>query len=339
MSADRPKIVLCFPASDSQVQHIAAAAGPWDVIVSNQEQVGTDILGAEIFCGHAKHRQVDWGEVVRAGNLKWIQSTAAGLDHCLAPEVIRSEIVVSGCSGMFANQVAEQAMSLLFGLIRNLPDFFRAQQKKSYVRLPTDNLHGKAVGILGFGGIGQRIAQILGDIPRWIMATDKFHDAVASSHVDVLPAEKSLDLCRASDVVISTLPLTADTHQLLGREHFQAMPSGGYLINVGRGSVVNHSDLVQALRDEHLAGAGLDVADPEPLPADHPLWEMDNVIITPHVGAQSPLRVPLTVGLICENLRRYQQGLRLVNQVDKALGFPRPGDRISRQEMEALLVQ
>ncbi len=330
----RKKIVTCFPLSiaDSE-QIVASARDDFEVIVSKQESIATDIFEADIFCGHAKV-PVDWEEVVKQGRLKWIQSSAAGLDHCLTPPVIASDdIVVSGCSGLFADQVAEQTMCLLMGLIRRLHVFFRAQQAKEFVRRPTDNLHGKTVGILGFGGNGQRIAKVLSPMVDRILATDCFPDAgqslVETGTVEkIFPPEDLEEVLKQSDVVVLTLPLSAATDQMLADEQFRMFKPGAYLVNVGRGSVVKTESLVHNLANGHLAGAGIDVVDPEPLPPESPLWEMDNVIISPHVGAQSPLRVPVTVDLFCQNLDRYREGKSLLNQVDKNLGFPRPENRI-----------
>ena len=121
-------IVLCFPLQEPHVEQIRETSrDDFNVIVSSQESIGRDIFEADIFCGHAK-TPVDWAKVVKQDRLKWIQSSAAGLDHCLAPEVIQSPIVVSGCSALFSNQVAETTMALLMGLVRRLPIFFRAQQ-------------------------------------------------------------------------------------------------------------------------------------------------------------------------------------------------------------------
>jgi D-3-phosphoglycerate dehydrogenase len=127
-----------------------------------------------------------------------------------------------------------------------------------------------------------------------------------------------------SDIVILTLPLNASTLGLFDSEMIARMKPGGYLINVARGSVVVESALVAALDNGHLAGAGLDVTEVEPLAADSPLWDRVNVLITPHVGAQSARRVPDTTDLVCENLRRFRGGLPLWNVVDKSLGFPHP---------------
>ena len=148
-------IVLCFPLQEPHVNQIREASkDDFNVIVSSQETIGRYIFDADIFCGHAK-TPVDWAKVVEQDRLQWIQSSAAGLDHCLVPEVIASPIVVSGCSALFSNQVAETTMALLMGLIRRLPVFFHAQQARQYVRQPTDDLFGKSVAILGFGGNGQ----------------------------------------------------------------------------------------------------------------------------------------------------------------------------------------
>ena len=327
------KIVTCFPIDESRVDQICETAGDdFEVEISSQEQIPSKIMDADIFFGHAK-APIDWTAVVQANRLNWIQSSAAGLDHCLTPEVIESDILVSGCSGLFAPQVAEQAMALLMGMVRSMPVFMRAQQTKEYVRRPTDDLFGKTVGIIGFGGNGQRIAQVLKPMVETIIASDCFPDACRSLVENgtiqiVFPDNQIQELISQSDVVIVTLPLSDANEQLIGEDLFRHFKPGAYLINVGRGSVIQTDALIASLKLGGLAGVGIDVVDPEPLPANSPLWTFENVLISPHVGAQSPRRIPVTVDLFCENLNRFRDGKSLLNQVDKVLGFPRPENRI-----------
>ena len=326
-------IVTCFPLSESDAESIRTAAPDnFDVIVANQENISEEIFKASIFCGHAKV-PVDWDRVVANGKLKWIQSSAAGLDHCLVPPVIESKILVSGCSGLFAPQVGEQMMSLLTGLIRRSPVFFKAQQAKQFIRRPTDNLFGKTVGIAGLGGNGQRIAQILRPMVSRILATDCFvesvKDLVDQGVVDkVLPAESLEEMLPEIDILIITLPLSATNEKRIGKKQFDLLRPGAYVVNVGRGSVIETKSMVDSLSSGRLGGAGIDVVEPEPLPESSPLWGMDNVIISPHVGAQSPLRIPVTIDLFCQNINRFLEGKPLLNQVDKTLGFPLPEHRI-----------
>ena len=326
-------IVTCFPLSESDANSIRTAAPDnFDVIVANQENISEEIFKASIFCGHAKV-PVDWERVVANGKLKWIQSSAAGLDHCLVPPVIESKILVSGCSGLFAPQVGEQMMSLLTGLIRRSPVFFKAQQAKQFIRRPTDNLFGKTVGIAGLGGNGQRIAQILRPMVSRILATDCFvesvKDLVDQGVVDkVLPAESLEEMLPEIDILIITLPLSATNEKRIGKKQFDLLRPGAYVVNVGRGSVIETKSMVDSLSSGRLGGAGIDVVEPEPLPESSPLWGMDNVIISPHVGAQSPLRIPVTIDLFCQNINRFLEGKPLLNQVDKTLGFPLPEHRI-----------
>ncbi len=326
-------IVTCFPLSVSDANSIRTAAPDnFDVIVANQENISEEIFKASIFCGHAKV-PVDWNRVVANGKLKWIQSSAAGLDHCLVPPVIESKILVSGCSGLFAPQVGEQMMSLLTGLIRRSPVFFKAQQAKQFIRRPTDNLFGKTVGIAGLGGNGQRIAQILRPMVSRILATDCFvesvKDLVDQGVVDkILPAESLEEMLPEIDILIITLPLSATNEKRIGKKQFDLLRPGAYVVNVGRGSVIETKSMVDSLSSGRLGGAGIDVVEPEPLPESSPLWGMDNVIISPHVGAQSPLRIPVTIDLFCQNINRFLEGMPLLNQVDKTLGFPLPEHRI-----------
>ncbi len=317
------RIVLCYPLEERHRELIAAAAPGAEVIDAGQERIATELPTADIFCGHAKV-PVPWPQVVAAGKLKWIQSSAAGLDHCLTPEVIASDTIVTSASGLFADQVAEQTLALLLGFLRGLPTFFRQQQSREFIRRPTLDLHGKTVGIVGLGGNGRRIAEVLAPFRVRILATDYF-PINKPQHVEELwPADQLERLLAESDIVILCVPLNAQTLGMMGERELAAMKTGAVLVNVARGPVVQEEALVAALQRGHLAGAGLDVTEVEPLPDESPLWTLPNVIITPHVGAQSAKRASDTTELVCENLRRYFSGKPLLNLVDKQLGFPVP---------------
>lgn len=320
------RIVLCYPIERRHYDQIALAAPGHEVVDAWPERIAQELLEAEIFCGHAKV-PLPWAEVVRRGRLKWIQSSAAGLDHCLTPETIASPIVVTSASGLFAEAVAEQTLALLLGLLRGLPTFFRQQQAREFIRRPTRDLHHTTVGIVGLGGNGLRIAEVLRSFRTRIVATDMFPDERPNCVDALWPADQLERLLAESDAVILCVPLNSQTLGMIGARELARMKRGSILINVARGPVVVERDLVAALQSGHLGGAGLDVTETEPLPADSPLWDFANVIITPHVGAQSLRRADDTTNLICENLRRYLSHRPLINLVDKRLGYPTPAAR------------
>jgi D-3-phosphoglycerate dehydrogenase len=308
------------------LEQIRAAAPGHEVIDAGQERIAAELLEADIFCGHAKV-PVPWPEVARRGKLKWIQSSAAGLDHCLVPDVIASGIIVTSASGLFANQVAEQTLALLLGLLRGLPTFFRAQQKREFIRRPTRDLHGATVGIVGLGGNGTRIAETLRAFHTRILATDMFTEGQTACVDELWPADQLDRLLSESDIVILAVPLNSQTQGMIAAPQLARMKRGAILINVARGPVVVEKDLVAALQSGRLGGAGLDVTEIEPLPAASPLWDLPSVTITPHVGAQSASRADDTTNLVCENLRRYFAGKPLINRVEKHLGYPTPAAR------------
>lgn len=320
------RIVICYPVEPRHLEQIRAAAPGHEVIDAGQERIAQEILEADIFCGHAKV-PVPWAEVVRRGRLKWIQSSAAGLDHCLTPQTIDSPIVVSSASGLFAEAVAEQTLALLLGLLRSLPTFFRAQGKREFIRRPTRDLHHATVGIVGLGGNGVRIAEVLRPFHTRTIATDIFCDEKPACVAELWPAEQLDRLLGESDVVILAAPLNEQTQGMIAAPQLARMKPAAVLINVARGPIVVERDLVAALQSGHLGGAGLDVTEVEPLAVDSSLWDLPNVIITPHVGAQSLRRADNTTDLVCENLRRYLAGRPLINWVDKRLGFPTPRAR------------
>lgn len=317
------QLVVCYPVEDRHLRAIQEAAPEYRLLVADQQTIPDLIHQADLFVGHAKV-PVDWDRVAARGRLKFIQSSAAGLDHCLAPSIIDSPVVVCSASGLFADQVAEQTLALLLGLLRGIPIFYRQQQKREFVRRPTADLHRKRVGIVGLGGNGRRLAQVLAPFRVSIRATDYFPEHKPSEVEELLPHTELLSLAKWSEILILTLPLNASTKGIINRSVFEAMPKGAWLVNVARGQCVDEADLIEALASGQLSGAGLDVTAVEPLAPESPLYGHPNVLITPHVGAQSGPRYDDSTRLICENLKRYLSGQSLYNIVDKRLGFPHP---------------
>lgn len=316
------RIVLCYPVERRHLDQIASVAPQAEIVDAGQEFIAAELPTADIFCGHAKV-PVSWDETVAAGRLRWIQSSAAGMDHCLVPAVIQSNILVTSASGLFADQVAEQTLALLLGLLRGLPIFFRQQKAKEFVRRPTRDLTGTVVGIVGFGGNGRRIAEVLAPFHVKTIATDLFPTKKPAHVAELWPADQLDEILPFVDVLILALPLNRHTEGMFDAKRFSRLKPGAVFINVARGPIVVERDLEAALQSGQVAAAGLDVTEVEPLRASSPLWEMSNVIITPHVGAQSASRYDDVTDFFCENLRRFLTGQELLQVVDKELGFPR----------------
>jgi len=322
-AGDRRRIILCYPVDPRHVDQIAAAAPQFDVIDAGQERIAELLLTADIFCGHAKV-PVPWDEVVQQGRLRWIQSSAAGLDHCLVPSVIESDITVTSASGVLANQVADHTIALLAGLLRSLPTYFRAQQKHEFIRRPTRDLHGSRIGIIGLGRNGRRLAEVLSAFHTTIVATDWFPVNKPPQVAELLQADAVDEILPHVDILILAAPLTGITRGMIDARRLALLPPGAIVVNVARGPLVVTEDLVAALESGHLGGAAIDVTEPEPLPRDSRLWDLPNVIITPHVGGQSASRIDNMTNFFCDNLCQYFDGRPLANLVDKRLGFPMP---------------
>ena len=317
------RIVLCYPAEPHHLDEIARAAPQEDVVDAGQERIAAELLEADIFCGHAKV-PLPWDQVFAEGRLQWIQSSAAGVDHCLVPEVVASDVPVTSCSGVLADQVAEQTLALTLGLLRGLPTFFRAKQAREFIRHPTGDLHGARIGIVGLGGNGRRLVEVLHPFQTKIWATDLFPINKPPPVECLLPADGLNEMLAEVEILILCPSLNDTTLGMIGADQLARLPRGALVINVARGQVIVEDDLVAALKSGHLGGAGLDVTTEEPLPPGSELWRLPNVIITPHVGGQSARRYDKVTTFFCENLRRFFAGEPLLNVIDKQLGCPVP---------------
>lgn len=272
---------------------------------------------AEVMVGWNVPREA----VQRASRLRWIHSTAAGVDQLLHPEVLEREIVVTSSSGIH-QPLVEHVFALMLALTRRVHVAIRNQVRGRWERREAvgDEIRGKTLGILGLGTIGMEIAEKARVFGMRVIGTKR--TPVPLPHVDrVYPPGELREVLRDSDVLVIALPLTADTRHLIGERELRAMKRSALLINIGRGPIVDEAALVRALQEGWIGGAGLDVFEREPLPADSPLWGMEHVIVTPHVSGAWPGYLDAAVPLLCDNLRRYLDGAELRNLVDKGRGY------------------
>jgi len=321
--SQRPRIVLCYPVEPRHVSQIQACAPDATIVDAGQERVAAELPGADVFCGHPKV-PVPWDDVVAAGRLRWIQSSAAGLDHCLVPSVVASPITVTSASGVLADQVAEHTLALVTACTRRIPLFLAQQARREFVRRPTRDLTGATVVIVGLGGNGRRLVEVLAPFRVRILATD-FFPVHRPAAVEFLGAPDTLpDLLPQADILILAAPLTHLTRGMIDAAALARLKPHAILINVARGPLVVEDALVDALERGHLDSAGLDVTPDEPPAPSSRLWTAPRLVITPHVGGQAARRIDAMTDFFCDNLTRYLAGTRLVNLVDKRLGFPEP---------------
>ena len=263
-----------------------------------------------------------------AKKLKWIQTNYVGVEYFLLPEVVKSDVVITNASGVNSVPVAEHVMALMLCLTRKLHWYLRNQSRKQWktndldLILNMEELSGKTVGIVGIGNIGTEIASRAKCLGMKIIGTRKNVSAPKPECVDeLIPMDNLKELFAQSDFVVLQLPLTKETTGIIGEPEITAMKRTAYLINTGRGLVIQEDRLIQALKDGRIAGAALDTFVKEPLPQDSPLWEMENVVITPHVAGLTPLYGDRLVKLFCENLKKYVNKEPLINVIDKSRGY------------------
>ena len=299
---------------------------------------GTALAMAEINGDNSQKKELDtllaWADVIfglmappntiaRAPRLKWIQVISAGVDRWIDTDVWRSRVILTGVSGIHATPIGEFVMALMLMFAKNAPLGFRMMSTKDWERYPTQTLRGKTVGIVGLGHIGKEVARLSKAFGMKVIATRRSVSAPGKArNVDLLlPQSRMKQMLAASDYIVLSVPLTPKTRHIIGEAELNAMRSTARLINIGRGRLVDEEALIRALDKKVIAGAGLDVTYTEPLPKDSPLWDFENVILSPHISGSREDYVLHATALFCENLRRYLDGKRLLNVVDRKRGY------------------
>jgi len=270
------------------------------------------------------HWRIDWGWthrfVAESPTLRWIQTSSAGLNHVLTPELIASDIVVTNASGVFDVPIAEMILAYMLTAVKRLGEFRQKQQAHKWHWLQLRELRGLTLGIVGMGAIGGELARLAGGLGMRVVAIRRHPDRTGSAD-QVWPPDRLFDLLAESDFVAVTAPLTEETRALIDARAIARMKPDAWLINIGRGAIIDQAALVEALEAGRIGGACLDVFAQEPLPEASPLWDMPNVIVTPHNSASSHHIEQRQQTLFLENLRRYAAEEPLLNVADKRAGY------------------
>jgi phosphoglycerate dehydrogenase-like enzyme len=285
--------------------------------VTFKEQLGTLLAEAEIIFGSLIPKDVS----ARSPKLKWVQTMHAGVETVLDTDIMQSRVILTNASGIHGLPMSEFVLHLMLMFAKQATVCFQLKQEKRWESFVPEMLHSKTCGILGLGKIGSEVARIAKAIGMRVIALDVRGMARAKCVDLMLPPERQRELLADSDFIVIALPLTGETAGYIGEAELYAMKPTAYLINIARGQIVDEEALIRALKERWIAGAGLDALTNEPLPADSQLWELPNVILTPHVAGISPNYKVVVTDLFCRNLGRYMKGEKLFNIVNKNKGF------------------
>lgn len=327
--------LLIYPRIEHErVEQIRAVAGDTEIELAGDEAVAIKkIADADALFG-----KLTPAMLAAADRLRWVQAPTASLEHYIFPELVAHPLVLTNMRGLYSDVVADHAFGLVIALARHFDHYIRLQQSGRWAPLGGENersdfltgpgttngidrahthLAGSTLGIVGLGNIGREIARRGVVFGMRVVAVDPQHEQMIPGVERIWPFDQLDALLAESDFVVIAAPHTPDTARLFCRPRFAKMKRSAYLINVGRGAIVVLDDLAAAINESQIAGAGLDVSEIEPLPANHPLWRLENVIITPHVAGYSTQIARRHLQVMLENVQRFVAGRELINVVDK----------------------
>lgn len=320
----RELLYLAGPTSDEELATLARIAPNVRCVIPEDE---TDALrlAPQVHGADARHCSAEF--LAAADQLVWVQSPSAGVAWILAEDRVRedADIVLTNMQGVHGPAIAEHVFGMLLSLTRDLRYYHQPEQQGTWNREGSGSeriaLSGRTMLVVGLGGIGREVARRADGFDMEVLATRRSRTE-PPPYVDRQETSDTLDeLLPLADVVVLCVPLTDETAGMINERTLALMKPGSYLVNIARGPVVDQDALLAALDRGHLAGACMDVTDPEPLPADHPLWGRPDVVITPHMSSWSSLTGDRRLVVQRENIRRFGAGEPLLNVVDKVAGY------------------
>ena len=315
------KLVVFFPAPEAIIDRLSSLSENFELIVAkNREELGPHLAQTEILI--TLFAWPDAETIMMASRLRWIQALTAGVDFLPLNEIAEQNIILTSGRGIHKIYIAEYAIAAMINLARNFHLMFKNQLKGKWDRsIPQDEIYGSTAGILGLGSIGQEIARKSSMLGMRVIGVK--NDPVDLEGVErVYGPTQMQEVFKQSDYIINLLPDSPKTVGLIDKSYFSLMKKSACFINLGRGSTVNQTDLIEALQSQTIRALVSDVYETEPLPQDHPLWQMDNVILTPHIAGASPKYLQRAMEIIEHNLEVYVNRTgKMRNVVDFAKGY------------------
>lgn len=280
-------------------------------------------------------------EADQAPNLRWIQLNSAGANHLLRYPIGQQEdIILTTASGIHARQMANYTLMLMMAFNYKLPELFENQRDNVWREDRHDyyqplDMHRQTLGIVGYGTIGRELARVADGMGMRVLASKRDPKSPADAGYTpagtgdpegkiperIYPSEALLSMVRECDYLVIITPLTPATRHLINADVFNAMKDTALIVNIARGSVIDEAAMIEALREGKIAGAALDVFEEEPLPKDSPLWNLPNVMLTPHISGNSASYSALTAELFTANLKRYLKNQPLLNELNRKIGY------------------
>jgi phosphoglycerate dehydrogenase-like enzyme len=325
MSGLSTKILISWPTPlDLSVLEAAASDAEFSYCALTDPAILTAVADIEIWI--AGGPPVQPALLDAAKRLKWLQMFGAGLPPGIfRPEFRDRGVIVSNAKGVNVDCLADHAIMLIMAFARGLPTLIRRYREWVLSDVITPKIFevaGQTVGIVGYGAIGSAVAKRARGLGMTVWAIRRTPTEQDRTEVDRMMTPDHLpELLAAADHVVLSTPLTADTEGMIGEAQLALMKPSAHLYNIGRGKLVDQQALIDALNAGRIAGAGLDVTTPEPLPPDHPLWSMPNVLVTSHTAGMTPLFFPRVMDFIADNMSRYARGEMPVNGVDLTRGY------------------
>lgn len=319
---DGEKKILVSSQGPELVEELKGASPQARIVPVTPETVMQEIVDADAFIGRITPEQVRAGK-----NLKWVGSMSAGVEWFLhlsgGTDLRDSDIVLTNNQIVQGPEIADHAMAMLLTLSRDIDRFLEDKRHRRWQRRPYTGieLNGRTALIVGVGGIGTQIAFRAWAHGMTVVGVDPEDIPFMPIVERVVKPDQLDDVLPLADVVFMAAPHTPQSHKMMEAAQFGLMKEGAYFIAVSRGKTYDLDALTDAVKSGRLAGAGVDVTDPEPLPEDHPLWTLGNVVITPHIAGRSDKDRGRMVGTIKENIRRFVEGKPLINVVDKSKGY------------------
>jgi len=323
VASANPRILITtsanFPCAERHLARVREAAPGAELRLRDRAAVtAEDLAWAEVVFGWPPKEHLPL-----ARDLRWVHLPSAGADRYADRALFpRADLALSNSRGVFGQPIAEHVVALMLAWSRNLHVYARQQARGEWKRIhAARDFAGSVVGVIGLGSIGSEVARRASCLGATVLAARR-RPAERPEYVSELAGEEGIDgLLGRSDYVVLALPSTPRTQRILSAERIARLKPGAFIVNIGRGALIDQDALAAALAEGRLGGAGLDVATPEPLPAASPLWQLANVLITPHASGSSPTNDDRRFAIFARNLRRFVAGETLENLVDLEEGY------------------